>query len=230
MKLTFLGHSAILLETSGGRILVDPFLTGNPVAIQKAEEIECEFIALTHGHEDHFGDTLEIARRNDATVIANAEIATYCQAHGCRVHPLNHGGGNPFPFGRLELTIAWHSSSLALDGGKNFRYMGNPAGLYFQIEGKRIYHAGDTALFSDMKLIASKGILDLALLPIGDNFTMGIDDAVTALDWLQPKQAIPIHYNTFPPIQADPEIFREGGKRHGVDVRILQPGETLILA
>lgn len=227
MKLTFLGHSSVLLETAGGRILVDPFLTGNPVAIHKAEEIECEFIALTHAHEDHFGDTLEIAKRNSATVIATAELAAYCAANGCKAHGMNLGGGFQFAFGRLELTVAWHSSSLAMDGGQNFRYLGNPAGLYFQIEGKRIYHAGDTALFSDMKLIGDKGPLDLALLPIGDNFTMGVEDAVTALEWLQPKKAIPIHYNTFPPIQASPEAFKNGGKRHGVDVHILQPGDSL---
>lgn len=229
MKLTFLGHASVLLETAGGRILIDPFLTGNPVAVHKAADIECEFIALTHAHEDHFGDTLEIAKRNSATVIATAELAAYCEANGCKAHGMNHGGGFQFPFGRLELTVAWHSSSLAMDGGQNFRYLGNPAGIYLQIEGKRIYHAGDTALFSDMKLIGDKGPLDLALLPIGDNFTMGVDDAVTALDWLQPKKAIPIHYNTFPPIQASPEVFKEGGKRHGVDVRILQPGDTLTL-
>lgn len=229
MKLTFLGHSSVLLETTGGRILIDPFLTGNPVAVHKAEEIECEFIALTHAHEDHFGDTLSIAKRCGATVIATAELAAYCEANGCNTHAMNLGGGYAFPFGRLELTQALHSSSLALDGGQNFRYLGNPAGIYLQVDGKRVYHAGDTALFSDMKLIAAKGPLDLALLPIGDNFTMGVEDAVTALEWLQPKKAIPIHFNTFPPIQASPEEFQKGGKRHGVDVRILQPGEALTL-
>ncbi len=229
MEITFLGHAGFLIQTGKHRILIDPFLTGNPRAVHQAADLSCDYIVLSHAHEDHFGDTLEIAKRCSATVIATAELAAWCAANGCQVHDMNMGGGYRFPFGRLELTLAWHSSSLAIDGGQDFRYLGNPAGIYLQTENHRIYHAGDTALFSDMRLIAAKGPLDLAMLPIGDNYTMGPTDAVQALECLRPQYAIPMHYNTFPVIEVNPEEFREGGRRHGVDVQILQPGATLSL-
>ncbi|RMF62878.1 MAG: metal-dependent hydrolase, partial [Calditrichaeota bacterium] len=206
-KLTYLSHAAFLLETNGHKILVDPFLTGNPLAPVKPEDVECNYVVITHGHGDHIGDAVSIAKRNNATVIANYEIATWFGAQGIAVHPMHIGGAHQFPFGRVKLTIAHHGSGFQTDDG--FVYMGNPAGVLLTFEGKTIYHAGDTALFYDMKLIGEMNSIDVALLPIGDNFTMGIDDAVKATEFLNPKKVVPMHYKTFEVIDADPRQFAE---------------------
>jgi L-ascorbate metabolism protein UlaG (beta-lactamase superfamily) len=201
--LTYYGHSTWALETKGTTILIDPFFTGNPQASVTAGDVRANFIILTHAHGDHYGDTVEIAKRTAATLISNFEIVNYCQKQGvANVHPLHLGGGYAFPFGRVKLTVAHHGSSFP-DG----TYGGNPAGVVIEFEGKRLYDAGDTALFSDMALIGQPG-LDVALLPIGDNFTMGPDDAAAAAKFLRARTVIPEHYNTWPVIAQDPEAFK----------------------
>jgi L-ascorbate metabolism protein UlaG (beta-lactamase superfamily) len=201
--LTYYGHSTWALETKGTTILIDPFFTGNPQASVTAGDVRANFIILTHAHGDHYGDTVEIAKRTGATLISNFEIVNYCQKQGvANAHPLHLGGGHAFPFGRAKLTVAHHGSSFP-DG----TYGGNPAGVVIEFEGKRLYDAGDTALFSDMTLIGQPG-LDVALLPIGDNFTMGPDDAAAAAKFLRARTVIPEHYNTWPVIAQDPEVFK----------------------
>jgi len=228
MKITYLGHSGFLLETTNARIAIDPFLTGSPVATMAAADVKCDYVILTHGHEDHSGDAEEITKSNDATLIANHEIAMYFAAKGvAKTHGMNPGGGFDFPFGRVKMTVAHHSSSI--NAGRDVVYLGVACGVVVEVDGIRIYHAGDTALFSDMKLIAQGG-LDLALLPIGDNYTMGPDDALDALGFLKPRIAVPIHYNTWPPIAQDADQFATDAAASGHEVTVLAPGETMQLA
>jgi len=220
--LTYWGHAAWLVEGGGARIAIDPFLTGNPLAPIKAEDAKVDYILVSHGHGDHLGDAIEIAKRNDATIVANYEIATFCGKKGAKAHPLHIGGGHAFPFGHVKLTIAHHGS--AYEEGDQFIYLGNPCGVLLTVDGKRIYHAGDTGLFLDMELIGEMYPIDVALLPIGDNFTMGIDDAVKAVELLKPKVAIPMHYNTFDVIQADPNQFVQQLQRKGYQAQVVAPG------
>lgn len=226
MKITYYGHSCFLVETASARLIVDPFLTDNPLAPVKADDVRCDYVLLSHGHEDHTGDALALAKANDATIIANYEIAEYFGAKGAQTHGMNPGGAFRLPFGRVKLTIAHHTSSL--NAGLNPIYMGVPCGLIVEADGKRLYHAGDTALFLDMQLIG-RGGLDLALLPIGDNFTMGPEDALEALDLLKPRLAVPIHYNTWPPIAQDPDAFAKSAATRGHKVDPLRPGGTITL-
>lgn len=205
--LTALGHSCFQIETGDHTILIDPFLTDNPQATVKPDDVNPDFIVISHGHGDHVGDAVDIAKRTGAQVIANFEIVNWLGNQGVEnSHPQHLGGGFTHPFGHLKLTIAHHGSGLP-DGS----YGGNPAGLLFTIEGKKIYHAGDTGLFYDMKLIGDAGI-DVALLPIGDNFTMGPEDSLKAIEFLSPKQVIPMHYNTWPPIEQDVDAWAEAVK------------------
>lgn len=227
VKLTYWGHSAFLIESGAHRIVVDPFLTGNPLAPVKAEEVRCEWIAVTHGHGDHLGDAVAIARRTGATLIANHEIATWAQAQGVTAHGMSIGGAFDFPFGRLKLTIAHHGSGL--ETAQGVLYMGNPAGLLFRLEGKTVYHAGDTALTYDMKLLGEMHAIDLALLPIGDNYTMGVEDAVKALEFLRPATAVPIHYDTFDVIRADAQAFATRAMEAGCRATVVPPGGSITL-
>mgnify|MGYP001178069090 CR=1 FL=1 len=200
VSVTWLGHSAFHLKIGEHDVLIDPFLSENPLAPVSADGVAAGFILLSHGHGDHVGDTVAIARRTGATVVANNEIAIWCRdKHGIQhVHTLNTGGGVELPFGRVELTIAHHSSQLP-DG----TYGGQPNGiLIVTSEGKTIYHAGDTTVFQEMELIGRRGI-DLAMLPIGDYYTMGIDGSLQAIALLKPKAVIPMHYNTFDAIAQD---------------------------
>jgi len=222
MKLQYWGHSCFLLETGTHALLIDPFLSNNPKAPVSPSQVRCDFILVSHGHNDHFGDALEIARRVNATIIANYEIATYCEMQGARSHGMHIGGGHNFPFGRVKLTPAWHGSALETDQG--FLYMGNPAGFLITAAGKTLYHAGDTGLFGDMKLIGDLQTIDVALLPIGDNYTMGIDDAVKAVEFLHPRVAIPMHYNTFELIACDPETFATKCRVSGTRAEVMQVG------
>jgi L-ascorbate metabolism protein UlaG (beta-lactamase superfamily) len=224
-KLTWYGHAALGLETGGYRILVDPFFSGNPSSSLKAEQAAADFILVSHGHGDHIGDTLAIAKRTGALVISVAEIAGWLDKKGVKTHAQHLGGGYQHPFGYLKLTLALHGSGLP-DGA----YGGNPAGfLLTNNDSQKIYMAGDTGLFGDMRLIGEEGI-DLAVLPIGDNYTMGPADALRAVKMLQPKHVIPIHYGTFGVIKQDPLAWADRVTREtGVAVHVLKPGESLSL-
>ena len=223
----YLGHSCFHITTPRAKILIDPFLTGNPKAVAKAGDVQCDFILVSHAHADHFGDAVAISKRTGAMIIASYELALFAGSQGAKVHPMGCGGGKDFSFGRVQLTIAHHTSSVDGPGGSVM--VGAPVGFLITVEGKVIYFAGDTALTMDMQLLGDRKPIDLALLPIGDNFTMGPEDAAEAVRLLKPKLSVPMHYNTFEMIQVDPEIFvREAGK-HGYKVNVLSPGNRLSL-
>ncbi len=225
MRVTYFGHSCFLAEVGGFRLALDPYFTGNPLARVTPAEVHCDYVLISHAHEDHSCDALALAQIHGATIVANYEISEYFSARGAKTHGLNPGGGFNFPFGRVKLTPARHSSSF----GENPLapiYMGEACGLLVFAGGQTLYHAGDTALFLDMQLIGRAGI-DLALLPIGDNFTMGPADAVEALDLLRPKLCVPIHYNTWPVIQQDAAAFAALAAQRSHAVRVLQSGESL---
>lgn len=227
MKTTFTwyGHATLGLTVGEHKLLVDPFFTGNPVAPITADEAFADFILITHGHGDHVGDAQAIAKRNNALIISNFEIAGWFAEQGLESHAQHLGGGFHHPFGYLKLTLALHGSALP-DGG----YGGNPAGLLLTTpNGKKIYMAGDTGLFGDMQLIGDEGI-DLAVIPIGDNYTMGPDDALRAVKLLRPKQVVPIHYNTWPLIEQDPHAWKARVEAEtSAKVVVLKPGESLDL-
>jgi L-ascorbate metabolism protein UlaG (beta-lactamase superfamily) len=223
-RVRWLGHACLLIESDGQRILVDPFLTGNPAAAAKADEVPADFILISHGHADHVGDAVAIARRTGATVVANYEISQWLEKQGLsKVHGQQHGGGHAFPFGRCKLTLAFHGSVLP-DG----TYGGNPCGFLLTFkDGTKVYDAADTGLFGDMRLIGEEG-LDLAILPIGDNYTMGPDDALRAVKLLQPKKVLPIHYNTWDIIAQDANAWAERVQRETqTQAAVLQPGAWL---
>lgn len=221
MKITFQGHSCFTIESGGHAIIIDPFLSGNPAAVIKPADVKVEAVLVTHGHSDHLGDAVEIAKKNGSDIIAPFELVNYCTAKGAKGHPMHIGGGHDFPFGRIKLTIAHHGSTT--DTGA----VGNPCGFLITMGGKTVYHAGDTGLFSDMSLIGETNRIDCALLPIGDNFTMGVEDAIRAVGMLKPKMVVPMHYNTFDVIKADPEAFRKGLEESPVKVAILKPGGSV---
>jgi len=224
LKLTYFSHSSFQLDDGTHKVLIDPFLTGNPTATVEASDVDANFIVLTHGHGDHLGDGLEIAKRCDALIIAVNELANYVASKDVRAHNMHIGGAYEFPFGRLKFTIAHHGSS-----SPEGLYMGEPAGVVITMGGKTVYHTGDTGLFLDMQLIGERDSIDCMLLPIGDNFTMGVADAIKAVEYVKPALAIPMHYNTFPVIEADPEEFRKGVEVLGMRARVMEFGETIDL-
>lgn len=203
VTITFHGHATFSLDVNGTKLVVDPFFKGNsPVAQKTVDEIEADYILLTHGHGDHIADAIPLAQRTGAKIIANYEIVGWLGGKGIEnAHPQHIGGGYNHPFGHAKMTIAFHGSGLP-DGS----YGGMPGGFLLTVDGKKIYISGDTALYSDMALIGEAG-LDMAILPIGDNFTMGPDDALRALKYLTPKLVIPCHYNTWPYILQDAQAW-----------------------
>lgn len=225
MKLKYFSHSSFQITTDAGKvILIDPFLDDNPTSPVKADELSCDFIVLTHAHGDHVGDAFKIAERCNPLFICVNELANYCSEKGFQAHNMHIGGAYNFDFGRLKFTIA-HHGSMTPDG----TYGGEPAGVIFTIDGKTVYHTGDTGLFYDMKLIGEMTPIDYMLLPIGDNFTMGITDAVKAVELVGPGTAIPMHYNTFPVIAADPFEFVKQLEAISKKGRVMEYGEEIEL-
>ena len=206
MKVSVHGHSVVQLETEAGvRLIIDPFINGNDQCDLEVERIEVDYILVTHAHADHLGDTVEIAKRTGAKIITTVELAEYLASLGLETHGMQPGGAYEFDFGEVKMTPAIHGSSLTIDGIPTT--LGLASGLIIKTDEKTVYHLGDTALFSDMKLIGELEVIDLALIPIGDNFTMGPEDALLAAKWLKAKTVIPIHYDTFPLIEQDPKKF-----------------------
>lgn len=225
MKITFLGHAALLIEHGSFKGLIDPFLTGNPVYTPVEEHItEITHILITHGHGDHVGDALSIARNNNALIIANAELASVFKRkdNTLRVHAMHIGGAFTFDFGRVKMTPAVHGSSYHDEEGVHDG--GNPGGFLLAIDGIKVYHSGDTGLIYDMKLLADENI-DIAFLPIGGNYTMDVIDAAKAVSFINPNITVPIHYNTFPLIKANPTDFVDALPNH--KVALLNPGESI---
>ncbi|MGE5480057.1 MAG: metal-dependent hydrolase [Chloroflexota bacterium] len=222
MKITFLSHSSFVLDDGAHTLVIDPFLSGNPKSTTKPKELTPDYIALSHAHGDHLGDAFELAERSGATIIAVNELAIYAASKGLEAAPMHIGGGRNFDFGRLKFTIAHHGSSTP-DG----RYMGEPAGMVITMGGKTVYHTGDTGLFLDMKLIGELNPIDVMMCPIGDNFTMDVSDAAKAVEFVNPKLAIPMHYNTFPLIEADPHAFAQLVATLGIPTKIMEVGETI---
>jgi L-ascorbate metabolism protein UlaG (beta-lactamase superfamily) len=228
MQLTYYGHSAFQIDTNGSTLVFDPFITGNPHAegIVSAEDLEADVLLLTHAHGDHFGDTPSILDRTDAFVVANHEIVQYLsRKYGYkRAQGMNTGGSWAFDWGRVRQTYARHSSSFP-DG----TYGGNPNGFILEIDGRCIYNTGDTEPFAEMAWIGDDYDVDVALMPIGDCFTMGPSDALRAVGMIKPKLTIPLHYDTFPPIEVDLEHWERLMADAGFETRVLAGGETLDL-
>lgn len=224
-KLTFHGHSCFEYETEQGRILIDPFLSDNPAADVRPDEIDgIDAIVVSHGHGDHWGDTVSIAKRTGALVVAAYELAQLAIEEGCEAHPLAHGGGRQFAFGHIKLVPATHGSMAEA----NPKYSTTPAGIVVTAEGKTFYHAGDTALSAEIKLLGELYDFDCACLPIGDNFTMGPDDALRAVRFLLPRLVVPMHYNTFDLIAQDAEAWKKDVEAATeVPVAVLSSGESV---
>jgi L-ascorbate metabolism protein UlaG (beta-lactamase superfamily) len=220
MKIQFLGHSAFYVEAEGLKALIDPFLEEDVKQDFKVEALN--YIFLTHGHGDHLGSTVELAKKSGATVVANHEICLYLSEFEIKCHPMHIGGRTGFPFGKVKMTPALHGSGIQTEEG--VINGGNPGGFLIEAAGKKLYHAGDTGLTYDMKLLQIEEV-DVALLPIGGNFTMDVEDALRAVDFIEPKIAIPMHYNTFPLIEASPAAFVEGVEK--ALGKILKPGDSL---
>ncbi len=220
MTINYLGHSCFILEINGTKILLDPFITPNPLAKTKAEDIACDIMLISHGHEDHVADAVSIAKRTQCEVITNFEIGNWLNSQGIeKVVGMNHGGNYNFAQGTIKMVNAVHSSSLP-DG----RYAGNPAGFIIKTEALNVYFAGDTALMMDMKLFGEYENIDLSLLPIGDLFTMGIDDALKAAEMLQCKKVIGMHYDTFAPIEINKDEAKKKFADKGYELNLLEIG------
>lgn len=209
MKATHHGHSVVSLETKKGvKLLIDPFINGHDATDLDVDTVEADYILVTHAHADHLGDTIEIAKRTKPQVITTVELAEYLDSFDLNTHGMQPGGAHEFDFGRVKFTPAIHGSSLTIDGVPTT--LGLASGILITADGQTVYHLGDTALYSDMQLIGELNTIDLAFIPIGDNFTMGPRDATIAADWLKAKKVVPIHYNTFPLIEQDPNAFVKG--------------------
>lgn len=226
MHILYHGHSCIQATEGEHSVIIDPYLTGSPVAVGKADEVRVQYVLLTHGHFDHITDAAFIAKQNCAPIIANQELAGYFERQGLPTEGMDAGGELRLPFGRVYLTQANHSSSIAADDG-TVHYGGLAAGFVLMMGDTVIYHAGDTGLFGDMQWIGKRFDIDIAFLPIGGRFTMGPDDALAAAELIGARCVIPIHYNTFPPIRQDGPAFISSLTKKGMYGKLLAPGEKL---
>ncbi len=226
VQIKYLGHSAFYIEGKGIKALIDPFLTGNPSACCSPEDFNVlDFLFVTHGHGDHVGDTPYLAKKTGATIVANYELCNLFQKSGLVCHPMHLGGTFSFPFGRVKMTPAIHGSDVEVEG--KLMPGGNPGGFLLEVDGKKIYHSGDTGLTYDMCLLEDEKV-DVALIPIGGNFTMDIADAIRAVKMIKPAMVIPMHYNTFDIIKCDPEEFKTLAQEYS-DILILKPGEKIFV-
>jgi len=226
MLIRYHGHSCIQITNGERSIIIDPFLTGNPVAVARPEQIQAQYVLLTHGHTDHITDAVAIAKQNNAPIIAAEELALHMGKQGVDVEIMNIGGEWSFDFGKVYVTPALHSSSVTDTNGESLS-TGVSVGFLLTIGKYTIYYAGDTGLFGDMKWIGERQPIDLAFLPIGDRYTMGPSDAIVAAQWLQAKCIIPIHFNTFPIIRQDGREFKDRLAAKGIHGRVMEPGQTL---
>ena len=218
MKFTYYGHAAFSLSDETTTILFDPFITDNPWTNVCPADIDCQYVVLTHAHGDHYGDVEAIAKKNDALVVSTAEVAGKAAAAGCRAHAMHVGGSASFPFGTIRLTPAFHGSGV--EGGM-------ACGVIVEFGGKRVYFAGDTGLFSDMKILDRFGKIDCAILPIGNNFSMCIDDSALAPLLCQTTVVIPVHSNTWVLIDADPQEYKQlTESKYNIPVQVVEPGTT----
>lgn len=223
MRIKYLGHSAFLIESNEFKALIDPFISGNPLSRNRVEDFkDISHIFVSHGHNDHLGDTAAIAKNNNSTVISNFEIGNYLSSLNIKTHPMYFGGGYKFDFGKVKLVPASHGSSITTD--KGIEYGGNPCGFLIEVNDKKIYHAGDTGLIKDMELLKDEKV-DLALLPIGGNYTMDIEEAVKAANLIEAKLVVPMHYNTFPLIAVEIGQFIEADINS--DIKVMKIGEEI---
>ncbi len=223
MKITWLGHAAFLLEGSK-RVVIDPFISGNPTAPVKPDDLDVDLILVTHGHGDHVGDAVEISKRCKAPVVCIYELSVLLSRRGAETIGMNIGGTLKLDDVKVTMVKAVHSADVVEN---EIVSAGDPAGFVVEMDGITVYHAGDTDVFMDMQLIGELYKPKVALLPIGDFYTMGIRGALKALELIRPEIAIPMHYNTFPPIRQNPEEFKEKAEKIGVKVIVLNPGESV---
>jgi L-ascorbate metabolism protein UlaG (beta-lactamase superfamily) len=225
MKITFYGHACFSIDDGRSNVLIDPWFKGNPMAGDIPDGLKPSLILATHGHHDHLGDAAEIASAAGATIVSTPEVCHHCAKSGATVAPVHYGGTVTFDSASVTVVPAWHTSSITV--GEDRIYAGNPCGFVIRLGEKAVYHAGDTCLFGDMALIADRFALDCAMLPIGDRFTMGPEDALKAVKLLAPKVTIPMHYNTWDPIKQDADAFKQAVEKDtGSTCMVMEPGET----
>jgi L-ascorbate metabolism protein UlaG (beta-lactamase superfamily) len=227
VEIIYHGHSSIQIVAGDKSLVIDPFLRGNELAVTKPEDIKTDVILLTHAHADHIMDADLIAKINDAPVVANPELAAYMSWKGVKTKGMNIGGTIDLGFAQAKMIQAFHSSGIVIEEEQRILYGGMPAGYIVKINGVNILHAGDTALFSDMKMIGERHAIDVAFIPIGDHYTMGVEDALQAAEWYNAKVVVPVHYNTFPVIRQEAESFVERLQANGQQGLVLKPGEKM---